>query len=154
MLLTAMLLSAASAWAQQLPPPSRTVYKCEAGGKTHYSDSPCLGAKKIEVEPTRGLDRSSGRRRQGADFQREHAREAFATAVKPLTGMDARQLDRAGRRMQLAPDAQKACRRLDLEIPRLEVAEIEQLRLQGEKLKALQAQLLAARRQFRELRCD
>ena len=35
--------------AQSLPAPSRTVFKCEEGGRIVYSDSPCLGAKKIDV---------------------------------------------------------------------------------------------------------
>ena len=44
----------------KLPPTSRTVYKCQEGAKTVYSDEPCLGAQRINVEPTRGLDKSSG----------------------------------------------------------------------------------------------
>lgn len=38
--------------AQNLPPPSRTVFRCDLDGKVTYSDSPCLGACTIEVEPT------------------------------------------------------------------------------------------------------
>jgi hypothetical protein len=58
------------------------VFKCENGGKTFYSDSPCLGAKKIDVEPTRGLNKSTGSERTGKDVSREMQREQFAEAVK------------------------------------------------------------------------
>jgi hypothetical protein len=50
-------------FAQSLPAPSRTVYKCEVGGKVTYSDSPCLGATRIDVEPTRGVSKLSGSQR-------------------------------------------------------------------------------------------
>lgn len=55
--------------AQSLPPPSRTVFRCEEGGKVVYSDSPCVGARKIDVEPTRGVSKLSGRERVGRDVQ-------------------------------------------------------------------------------------
>jgi len=41
------------AWPQNLPPSSRTDFRSEVDGKVTYSDSPCLGARKVEVEPTR-----------------------------------------------------------------------------------------------------
>jgi len=34
--------------------PAKTVFKCEENGKVIYSDSPCLGAKTVDVEPPRG----------------------------------------------------------------------------------------------------
>lgn len=118
-----ILCTHVAANAQSLPPPSRTVYKCEDNGKTYYSDSPCLGAQRIDVEPTRGLNKTSGRERVGHDVQRERNREAFAEMTRPLTGMDARQLDHAGRRMRLGPEQQRACRQLDSLLPAAEHAE-------------------------------
>ncbi|MBK1714845.1 hypothetical protein CKO43_18960 [Rubrivivax gelatinosus] len=56
----AAALGATAAQAQKLPTPSRDVFRCESNGKVIYSDSPCIGAKKVDVEPTRGLDASSG----------------------------------------------------------------------------------------------
>ena len=44
----------------KLDKPTRTVYKCNTDGKVVYSDTPCLGAERIDAEPTRGLDKSSG----------------------------------------------------------------------------------------------
>ncbi|MFO1253220.1 MAG: DUF4124 domain-containing protein [Inhella sp.] len=117
LVLVATLLWSATALAQGLPPPSRTAYRCELDGKIVYSDSPCLGAEKLELQPTRGLNKSSGRVQVGADVQREHSREAFAEAVRPLTGLDARQLDQAGRRTRLSPELQQRCQRLDRELP-------------------------------------
>ena len=109
--------------AQTLPPPSRAVYKCGEDGKVVYSDAPCLGARKLEVEPTRGMNKSTGRELQGQDVRNEHLREGFAGMVKPVTGMNARQLDHVGRRQRLNPDAQKQCRALDQQLPTAELAE-------------------------------
>jgi hypothetical protein len=145
----ALLMGAASA--QKLPPTSRTVYKCEDGGKVHYSDAPCLGGRKIDVEPTRGLDKSSGKSRTGNDVRHERNREMFAEAVKPLTGMDAKQLDAAGRRMKLSTKAQQDCRRLDGEIP---IAEQEQAQApQGVAGKAAQQRLFGLRTMYRSTGC-
>ena len=84
------------AQAQPLPPPSRTVFKCDEGGRVVYSDRPCLGAKKIEVEPTRGVSRLSGRERVGSDVQREVFRENVAEALRPATDMNPRPRSAAG----------------------------------------------------------
>jgi len=99
--------------AQKLPPPSRTVFKCQEAGKTVYSDAPCLGAQVIDVEPTRGLNKSSGHVRIGADVQYEQGREMIAEALRPLTGLDAKQLAVQGRRNKLSLENQKECGRLD-----------------------------------------
>ena len=51
-----------------------------------------MGAQVIDVEPTRGLNKSSGRVQIGADVQHEQHREMIAEALRPLTGLDAKQL--------------------------------------------------------------
>lgn len=136
---------------QQLPATSRTVYKCEVKGEVSYSDEPCIGAQRIDVEPTRGLNKLSGTERVGADVRREQHREALAEAVRPITGMDSKQFDQAGRRTRLAPEAQRACTALDREIPALEQRED---RTVGDDRVAVQKQLFASRKRFRELRCQ
>jgi hypothetical protein len=98
---------------QQLPIPSRTVFKCNQAGKTIYYDSPCLGAEKTDIEPTRGADSASGRKLIGAGVRHEQHRELMAEALKPLTGMDAKQLDTCGRRMKLPQHAQRECADLE-----------------------------------------
>ena len=138
--------------AQSLPPPSRTVFKCEDGKKTYYSDSPCLGAKKLDVTPTRGMNKSTGRELIGTDVEREQRHEQTAEGIKPLTGMNAQQLDQFGRRMQLSGQAQQACRRLDQALP---MAEQGERAAQGTaELQTAQLQLLRLRQQFRDLRCQ
>ncbi len=139
------------AFAQKLPDPSRTVYKCEVKGKVTYSDEPCVGAQRLDIEPTRGLNKSSGTERVGPDVRREQQREALAEAVRPLTGVDSKQFDRLGRRTRLSPEAQRACASLDREIPALELREA---RTVGDERAAVQARLFASRKQFRELRCQ
>jgi hypothetical protein len=96
------VLSTPTLSAQNLPPPSRTMYKCKVNGTTTYSDMPCLGAEKLEVEPTRGVSKLSGSERIGSDVSRERWREGLAEAVRPITGMDAKQFATFGRCNQLA----------------------------------------------------
>jgi hypothetical protein len=140
------------AWAQQtLPPASRTVYKCQQDGKTVYSDSPCLGAQRLDVEPTRGMDKSSGRSRVGADVQRERINEAVATAVRPITGMSADQFEVARRRVSLPAAQQRACKQLDQAIPSAEAE--ERAAPPGPSLAAAQRKLYDLRVAYRNGRC-
>ena len=131
--------------AQTLLAPSRSVYKCSANGVTSYSDAPCLGAERLEIEPTRGVGRKEGR-----DVQQERHREMFAEAVRPLTGLDAKQLDVQGGRMKLPPDIQRECRALDAQIPS---AERDEGRATGERRNVIEASLFSLRQRQRDLRC-
>lgn len=151
-LLLMLSLWSASVFPQGLPPPSRTVYKCEDGKQVHYSDSPCLGAKKVDVEPTRGLNKSTGQELQGRDVRHERQREAFANGLKPVTGLDARQLDQAGRRQRLSAEAQRQCRLLDQQIPAAEAA--EHAAKAGPELTAAQRRLFELRATYRIAGCD
>lgn len=136
--------------AQELPPVSRTVFKCQVAGKTVYSDSPCLGARQIDIEPTRGLNQTSGRVRVGADVAREQWRETLAEALHPLTGMDAKQRAVHGRRNKLSLDAQRECPRLDGE---LLVAQQDEKKATPPDLKEVQMKLFQMRKRFQELGC-
>jgi hypothetical protein len=136
--------------AQTLPPPSRTVFKCEVAGKVVYSDSPCLGARKVDVEPTRGADKSTGKERVGADVSRERQREGLADALKPITGMNAKQFNVATNRTKLNAEAQAECRKLDVQIP---VAEADEAKAVAPDRQAVQVHLLKLRQQFKDLRC-
>jgi len=150
--IVAMLTASVPAIATNLPPPSRTVYKCEVDGKVHYSDSPCVGAQKVDVTPTRGMNKSTGRELTGSDVRREVFRDQLSDAVRPITGMNAQQLDQAGRRMKLSSEAQVACRQLDQALPLAEQAERA---AQGSSaLKAQQLELFKLRKRYRELGCD
>jgi hypothetical protein len=100
-----LLVAGAAAQSMKLPGTSRTVYKCTIAGKVVYTDDPCLGAERVDVEPTRGVSKLTGTERVGPDVQREESREAFAEGIGPITGMDAKQLNQAGRRQKLSPDA-------------------------------------------------
>lgn len=145
-------ITASAASAQGLPPPSRTVYKCEDSGKVHYSDAPCLGAQKLVVEPTRGLNKSSGKELVGQDVQTERRREAFAEGLAPIAGMTPEELQRAGRRTRLSQEGLRRCQQLDRDLPRAEAA--EQAALPGEARRAAQQRLLVLRTAFREGRCE
>jgi hypothetical protein len=146
-----LIFATGVALAQPLPVPSRTVFKCIENGKTVYSDSPCLGAQKIDVEPTRGVNSGpNGRELVGPDVRREKNREAMAEALRPITGLNAKQYEVQGRRMKLEADAQRECRYLDASIPTTEADEKHATKTQ---LPEVQARLLTLRKRFRELRC-
>lgn len=145
---TAMV--AMQGYAQKLPPPSRTVFKCQEAGKTVYSDAPCLGAKLIDVEPTRGLNKSSGRFQIGADVQHEQHREMIAEALRPLSGLDAKQLAVQGRRRKLSLEDQMDCRRLDGD---MSAAQQDEKNATQSDLKVVQMRLYQQRKQFQKLGC-
>lgn len=147
--LTAAALPCSFASAQKLPEPSREVFRCEVNGKTTYSDTPCLGAKKVNVEPTRGLT-STGKEAPGADVRRERFDEGIAEAIRPLTGKDAKQLQVDSKRLNLTASARAECRQLDTAIP----AEEQKERLSDARSRpGIQQQLLVLRRRFIQLRC-
>lgn len=148
----ALLFITEFAFAQGLPHPSRTVFKCQEGNGTYYSDSPCPGATKVDVTPTRGLNKSTGKELIGTDVRRERNREIMAEALRPLTGKDAEQLDQFGRRYKLPTQAQQQCRKLDGEIPRWEQA--ERSAATKASLSEVQGTLFQLRKQYRELRCE
>lgn len=112
---------------------------------TTYSDAPCLGAERLEIEPTRGVGKTTGR-----DVQREQHQEMIAEAIRPLTGMDAKQLEVQGRRMKLSAKAQSECRGSDAQISE---AEREEGRAAGERRDLIKVTLLALRQHQRSLRC-
>ncbi len=143
-------ITLADAMAQSLPPPSRTVFRCEEGGKVVYSDSPCLGAKRIDVEPTRGVSKLSGQERTGRDVAHEKFREQVSEAIRPLSGMNPKQFATFEKRMKLSPEAQRECQRLDGRVPALEH---EERQASGQALMEVQGRLLGVRRRFRELGC-
>lgn len=148
--LPSLIAAASQVSAQALQPPSRNVFKCDQGGKTVFSDAPCLGAQRIEVEPTRGVSKLSGKERIGADVQHEHFREQMSDAIRPLSGMDRKQYATFERRYRLSPEAQQECRRLDTHLPPLERQELQ---TSGADLAAVQQQLFTLRKRFRELGC-
>lgn len=134
----------------KLPPTSRSVFKCAVDGKVTYSDEPCLGAEKINAEPTRGLNQFTGNVKRGPDVQREISREAFADSIRPLTGMDAGQLSIEGRRQQLPVDTRKQCAKLDQDVARGEAQ--EQSKAANDRSQ-VQHELFVNRVQFKKLGC-
>jgi len=149
-LYTVALASAPLLSAQSLPAPSRTMYKCKVNGTTTYSDTPCLGATKLEVEPTRGVSKLSGKERLGNDVVNERHREMFADAIRPLSGMDAKQYVTFSRRHPLSSSAQQECRTLDQQLP---LVEEEEKHAAQPSLRDVQSRLFVMRKRFYDLRC-
>lgn len=144
------LLALAPCHAQKVPAPSRDVFKCEENGKVVYSDAPCLGAKRVDVEPTRGLNKSTGSEKVGADVRRERMDETMAKAVEPIFSETAEQRAKRHRRASLTDKAKVHCNRLDEQIP---ATEQEEQQTAKEPLPRIQSKLLRLRQQYKELKC-
>lgn len=150
MLIALAVLVATPAFPQKSPAPSRDVFRCEEGGKVVYSDNPCLGAQRIHVEPSRGLDSASGRKRTGADVRRENLNAQTAEALRPVFNETAQQQTVRHRRAKLPAPSKSKCARLDARIPQLERAEKS---AKGRDLTVLQQELLVARQRYRSIGC-
>ena len=146
----ALTIGSVPVLAQKLPPTSGTAFKCEVNGKVTYSDAPCLGGTKVDTTPTRGVNKSSGRERIGADVRHEIQSEQIAEAARSLTGDSKEQWAKRVHRIKLEPAASRRCYQLDHEIP---VAENAQARARGDELARAQKHLLELRRTFFELHC-
>ncbi len=149
----AALLCASVVQAQNsttLPPTGRIVFKCVVGKKAVYSDDPCPGAQRIDIEPTRGFSRSTGRESVGADVARENHRDQMAEIWKPVTGLTPRQLAVHQRRYPLTLQDRLECDSLDAGIAQLENKERA---APLEDQPAVKQQLYLLRKRDRALRC-
>ena len=144
------MVAAVDALAQSLPEPSRTVFKCMVAGKTVYTDEPCLAGQRVDVEPTRGLNKATGRESEGADVARERRREALAEGLRPLTGMDSKQFDIHAKRVQLSPEVRRECAQLDTEIL---IGESREHSADPRGRTEIQHALLVQRQQHERLKC-
>jgi len=128
----------------------KAVYRCESAGKASYSHEPCIGAREVDTTPTQGVDKMSGHSRKGADVQRREQNEAFATAIKPLTGMTPEQYRKFRHRNQLTPNDQRECVRLDAAIP---VLKQQTASTPTADRAAVEVDLYKARKRFNDLNC-
>ena len=143
------------ALAQPVTPASRSAYKCKIDGKTVYSDEPCLGAQKIDIEPsksanatTRSSASSNARRQQPrpepqaeASAQGDHATAADAE-TKPAQVLSGR--------ARLSSASQRECRDLESSIT---VLEREEKEASKSELPRVQGQLFTKRKRFVDLGC-
>lgn len=129
---------------------AQPVYRCEVGGKVHYTHEPCLGAQAIDTTPTQGLDTWTGKTKRHSEVQRDMWQRDFAHAVRPLTGQTPEAFKLSVKRQKLSTVDQLHCQRLDHRLPELEQAAASAPA--ARKAHAEQA-LYAARLQFRDLRC-
>jgi hypothetical protein len=132
-----------------MPLPSRTVFRCINNGKVVYSDEPCRGAERLDITPTRGMNKIDGKERTGADVSKEKYRELFSDAIKSVTGLNHEQYDAMHRRASLSPEAKRECSNLDASMPALEAGP----RTNAGSTSDLDERKYAARKRFRDLRC-
>lgn len=96
------------------------VYRCETAGKVAYSDTPCVGATVVDITPTQGMDKMSGKSRKSYELQRADVTHAVDDALKPLTDKSRGEMEVMRRRVNLTSNAQQDCARLDARLPALE----------------------------------
>jgi len=128
------------------------VYRCEVNGKISYSDDPCIGAQRVDVTPTRGLDKLSGKSRKGADVRAEELNKHAADVFRPILGETPEQRATRLRRAHnhLTPGETAECYLLDTRMTSLEQQEKSS---SGAELQRIQQALLKQRQQHRKLKC-
>ncbi|MCD6664171.1 MAG: DUF4124 domain-containing protein [Comamonas sp.] len=128
------------------------VYRCDQGGKTVYTDAPCLGAKKIDATPSQGFDTYSGKSQKGKEVRKDERRRLMTESMRPLHGQTYEAMkpryERSERHLTPAEHAQ--CEALD---KTMEALEEREKRATGDTLKAVQLRLLRQRQRYRELKC-
>ena len=140
--------------AQSAPTASRSAFKCKVDGKIVYSDEPCLGAEKIDFEPSKNANvtprtvRSSDTRRPQP--QREPEKEANAENRHALTDAEPAPAEAVSGRARLSSTSQRECRDLESGIARLEREEKEATK---PELPRVQSQLFSKRKRFVDLGC-
>jgi hypothetical protein len=140
----------AVAQTKTVPPPAKTVYKCVVAGKVTYSDDPCLGAVRMDVEPTRGVDKISGKSQVSSELQQKKLVEALDTATIPLTGLTTEQRDVMRRRASLTPVERSECSLIDGQVAAWERRERAAV---PADLPDIQRNLFGWRKQYREKNC-
>ncbi len=127
-----------------------TVYRCETGGKINYAEAPCVGGKVVDVTPTQGADRMTGRSRKGSDVQREEYRTLLDDATRPLHGLSHGEMDVIRRRQKLSREDQAQCESLDRQVTALE---IQAAKVAGGAKGQADVELYQARRRAFNLKC-
>ena len=130
--------------------PTRTVFKCEVAGKVTYSDALCRGAQRVDVQPTHGLNKSSGTVRVGEDVRGEHTNKAIAEAIRPIAVMSGDPRALPQRRFKLSPSSKAECALLDRRVLSEERVERQ---LTGRDKVGAQRDLFESRLRAREIGC-
>lgn len=149
-IINAACMTSVFAQTASLPSATRTVFKCVIDGKATYSDVPCLGAQRIEIAPTRGKNKSTGKELSGSDVSRERHSEIVGEALRPITGMSLEQRATHAKRFDLSAATKSECGALDSAIARIEIAELAG---DASGRPALQTSLLQTRLRYRGLGC-
>lgn len=134
----------------KVPPTSRIVFKCTVEGEVVYSDEPCMGAQVLNIQPTRGMNKSSGKEMTGQDVLIERNHEAFVQAIQPVTGMNDQQFDVAKRRVNMSGPQKAECVGLDGDIA---AGEAQERVAAKDALMGVQSRLLTMRKRYRGLGC-
>lgn len=99
--------------AQDLPPPTATVYKCHVQGRVLYTDAPCPGAKTIAVTPPRPQPRAVPPAPAPVPLSAAPTAAIRTDSIRN----DATPKEVQYRRFRLTPRERTECRRLDDALP-------------------------------------
>jgi hypothetical protein len=127
-----------------------TVYRCDFGGKVSYSDAPCVGGKVVDVTPTKGADKMTGRSIKGNDVQREEYRAMLDDAIRPLHGLSDKEMDVIRRRQKLSSADRAQCASLDRKAPVLQAQTANSV---GSAKDKADVELYQARKRGFDLKC-
>lgn len=144
--LVVLLLFVASLCAAAPP----TVYRCDSGGKIVYSAAPYVGGKVIDVTPTRGADKMTGRSIKGSDVQREKYRTMVDDTTRRLHGLSHEEMDVMRRRQKLSSADQAQCASLDRQVP---VLQAQTVNVVGSAKGQAEVKLYQARKRGFDLKC-
>jgi hypothetical protein len=104
----------------------------------------------VDIQPTRGLNKTTGSEKVGADVQRERHNEQMAEIMRPIFGENPEQRATRHRRSSLRPEDRRQCDRLDRDIA---AAESEEAKTTNVERSPVQAKLLRLRKMHKGLKC-
>ncbi|VWX63191.1 conserved hypothetical protein [Burkholderiales bacterium 8X] len=107
-------------------------------------------SRPVDIVPTQGADKMSGRSRKSPELQRREINHSMDDALQPPTGRDRDQMDVLRRRVRLASNDQASCSRLDAQLPVMERAAA--IATPGDQAGA-DSVLYQARKAFFDLKC-
>jgi hypothetical protein len=131
---------------------NKTIYKCMQGKKITYTDEPCINGTEVDVLPTQGLDKKSGKSLKGKDVRDiEHRDMQHEYFIKPLVGWSKEDYRIYMERMSLSPQSREECYKLDSKL----LKDKEAVKTTIDKAAKEQAELnlFETRKRFKVLKC-
>lgn len=151
----ALITSAALAIASTAQAAGPAVYRCEQGGKVTYTDEPCMHAKEVDVTPTEGMNRWTGKEKVSRELRNKQHREirekGMGKALRPLTGQSDEQWQESLRYQRRPAETRDECRRLERALGPLKEGAASAR--PGQEKQRAETALYGTRKRFKDLKC-